>query len=428
MSVRLRIAVAASILAGAAARADQPYFIGLGDLPGGRFASGAVDVSADGSVVVGSSNSRGGFANDAFIWTAATGMIPLDPKHENIVSKAHAVLADGSTVVGIRNLGLGDPNSNPNAGPEAFRWTREEGMVGLGDLPNNRFWSSGIGVSRDGKMIVGFGSSGRAEDVEAMRWTPDGGMVGLGDFPGYDFVSVALDITPDGSVVVGFGHSRNGNEAFRWTAGGLMEGIGDLPGLDFDSSAFAVSTDGRVIVGYGRSENGTEAFRWTARTGMVGLGDMPGGNFQSFSDGVSGKGGVVVGQGWSERGQEAFIWDQRHGIRALRDVLIDDYGLDVARWRLVDANAMSDDGRTIVGGGWNPNGDAEAWLAFLGSDPCPADLNGDFEVNLADLRKLLRNFGTRSIGLPSMGDANHDGDIDLADLSMLLSAFGTSCP
>ncbi len=42
------------------ARADAPYFLALGDLPGGAFGSWADGVSGDGSVVVGQGTSGGG--------------------------------------------------------------------------------------------------------------------------------------------------------------------------------------------------------------------------------------------------------------------------------------------------------------------------------------------------------------------------------
>ena len=57
----------------------EAMFMGLGDLPGGRVASFANAVSADGSVVVGHSSSALalGSAYEAFRWTAADGMIGL---------------------------------------------------------------------------------------------------------------------------------------------------------------------------------------------------------------------------------------------------------------------------------------------------------------------------------------------------------------
>ncbi len=57
--------------------AQAASFQGLGDLPGGRFSSYASGVSADGSVVVGSSESTAMFTVEAFRWTQSTGMVGL---------------------------------------------------------------------------------------------------------------------------------------------------------------------------------------------------------------------------------------------------------------------------------------------------------------------------------------------------------------
>jgi hypothetical protein len=59
--------------------------------------------------------------------------------------------------------------------------------------------------------------------------------------------------------------------------------------------------------------------------------------------------------------------------------------------------------------------------------PCPADLNGDGVIDLADLGILLADFGCVAPG-PCPGDIDGDGDTDLADLGVLLAEFGTSCP
>lgn len=52
-------------------------------------------------------------------------------------------------------------------------------------------------------------------------------------------------------------------------------------------------------------------------------------------------------------------------MRALKSLLVDDHGLDLAGWILQFARGISDDGRTIVGYGINPLGQTEAWLARL---------------------------------------------------------------
>lgn len=90
----------------------------LGDLPGGRFSSSVSGVSADASVIVGSSDS--GKSEDEF-------------------------------------------------GSEAFRWTKESGMEGLADLPGGHFKSSATDISADGSVIIGTGRSHKG--YEAFRWT-----------------------------------------------------------------------------------------------------------------------------------------------------------------------------------------------------------------------------------------------------------------
>ena len=56
---------------------------------------------------------------------------------------------------------------------------------------------------------------------------------GLGDLPGGVFSSSAGGVSADGSVVVGSGTSANGYEAFRWTQATGMVGLGDLSGGGF---------------------------------------------------------------------------------------------------------------------------------------------------------------------------------------------------
>jgi aminopeptidase N len=73
-----------------------------------------------------------------------------------------------------------------------------------------------------------------------------------------------------------------------------------------------------------------------------------------------------------------------------------------------------------------PGGDA-VWT-FHVRPPCPTDLNGDSNIDLADLAVLLSNFGTTSGASPDQGDLNSDEAVDLADLAIFLATFGTACP
>ncbi len=65
-------------------------------------------------------------------------------------SLAQDVSADGSVIIGV---------ANSMEGPQAFRWTADEGMVALGDLPGGEFISAAFGVSRNGGVVVGWSAS-----------------------------------------------------------------------------------------------------------------------------------------------------------------------------------------------------------------------------------------------------------------------------
>jgi len=97
---------------------------------------------------------------------------------------------------------------------------------------------------------------------------------------------------------------------------------------------------------------------------MQPLGDLPGGNFASHAFGVSADGSVVVGRSITASGFEAFVWDAASEMRNLKDVLVDG-GSDLTGWTLTSAEAISDNGRTIVGTGLNPDGNNEGWIAQI---------------------------------------------------------------
>ncbi len=348
--------LAAALLGPAAMLHANSYsFQGLGFLPDPYElfptpSSHAQGISADGSTVVG----RSGY--EAFRWTKSGGMVAL-PGFEN---DAFGVSADGSVIAGssfVVNDTLNDWTW------VAARWTESGGRALLGDLPGGNFQSEALGVSANGSVVVGYGSS--AEGTEAFRWTESDGMVSLGVLPGGNS-SFASGISADGFVIVGQSSSTEGMEAIRWTESGGMVGLGDLPGGVFSSAARGVSADGSVIVGQSYSASGYEAFLWTESGGMVGLGDLPGGSFSSAASGVSADGSVIVGYGRSASGDEAFIWNAvDDGMQNLRDVLVANGVSGLDGWLLRGAAAISADGRTIVGYGTNPLGQQEAWIATV---------------------------------------------------------------
>src|ERR1017187_8396064 len=254
------------------------------------FASG---VSGDGSVVVGTSGySTSGYVgpigSQAFRWTAGSGMVVLGYLPGGTYSAPNGISADGSVIVG---------SSSSAFGSQAFRWTAGSGMVGWAYVPGGTY-SSANGISADGSVIVG--SSYSPSGNQAFRWTAGSGMVGLGYLPG-STNSSANGVSADGSVVVGTSSSTSGEQAFRWTAGSGMVGLGYLPGTT-NSGAAAVSGDGSVVVGTSYTASGNQAFRWTAGSGMQSLRDVlvtNGLNLDpadvQIASGISADGNTIVG-------------------------------------------------------------------------------------------------------------------------------------
>lgn len=248
--------------------------VGLGDLPGGSPRSEAFGVSADGTIVVGYSGSTASLDSgyyEAFRWTESTGIMGLgDLPGGTFASSAAAVSADGSMIVGDSfSIFL----ESPDGRAEGFQWTQASGMVGLGELAGGELYSTATDVSADGSIVVGQSSSGPFPTYEAVIWD-NGGITGLGDLPGGRFISVARAVSGDGSVVVGSADTGavpayDNNTAFIWDSLNGMRALQDVLqseyGLDLSGwwllDAKDISDDGRTIVGVGINPSGdTEAW------------------------------------------------------------------------------------------------------------------------------------------------------------------------
>jgi len=318
--------------------------------------SEANGVSEDGSVVTGVSYSLYGTTPvaQAYRWEngeiSGIGMLPISPE-ATPWSYARAISADGSTIVGY--------SASDNAfmaGWEAMRWTQDGGMEGLGDFLPSDYWSESTAVSGDGSVVVGRSYM----TGQGFRW--ENGIMESLSTDDIQFVE-AWGISADGAIIAGSAIVNSVQQAALWREDGIT-GLGAPEGGS--SCAFKVSDDGNFAVGFLQGSSGERAFRWAEAEGMMELGTLGGANSQAQD--VSNDGTVVVG--WSQIASSeyiAFYWTQESGMQNMKDVLENNYGLDLSGWTLITANAVSGDGKTIVGYGLNPDGKQEAWRVVLTS-------------------------------------------------------------
>jgi probable HAF family extracellular repeat protein len=167
-------------------------------------------------------------------------------------------------------VGAAEHGEFSNAYGEAFRWTPEGGMQGLGYLKAGSNYSRAFAVSRDGSTIAGISQWGFDAERTGFTWTEQGGMMPLPHLPGANPYADARAINADGSVVVGFASSpgpQGYSHAVRWTDG-EVEDLGSITGF-VRSSLLAVNDAGDVAGGSVDGAPPTSAAVWTPSTGLV---------------------------------------------------------------------------------------------------------------------------------------------------------------
>lgn len=127
--------------------------------------------------------------------------------------------------------------------------------------------------------------------------------------------------------------------------------IGELPAAaDPYSAAHAISADGTVVVGRSNPPGGSccAGFRWSSATGIRPLPDLAGGPIEARANAVSGDGRIVVGDGHSGLSR-AIIWTAAGVTVQLPEL---PGGGDGG----ASANGVSEDGVIIVGSDSGANG------------------------------------------------------------------------
>ena len=230
----------------------------------------AKGISGDGSIAVGTSWGTG-IEDEVFRWTAEGGITRLVGLSAGGANRTNAdgISADGLVVVGD-GIYDGDPYR------DCFRWTEGE-VIGLDAHTANA-------TSSDGAVVVGGLDNHETALFEAYRWTRETGIVLLGT-PLPNFHSRALAVSDDGSVVVGYVQNNSGfdeQKAFIWDQGHGMRLLQDVLEDDFglDLSAWrltetwaswkatGISQDGSTIVGTALNAEGRQE-AWRAVLGRI---------------------------------------------------------------------------------------------------------------------------------------------------------------
>jgi hypothetical protein len=375
-----------------------------------------------------------------------------------------AISADGTSVVGAAC----------NCGAFPFRWTEATGSQMIG-LP---YWYLANSVSNHG-AFVGFSTYGGMYDVSGGVWsangdqhyydrqyfaiTPDAVSIGGGiwypdwciphraigpalfdratdsiiliggtytpvlnnsecesapfDLPNIE--GTVRFISPDGLIALGVETRNNAIQRwFRYDRG--TDAVTFLPGLQ----AYSV---------IGMSADGTSVFATNA-TSTVRFANM---QISPIVDGFIAKGVSADGKtlvGATTGCSQAAIWTDGTGIVKLRDLLASSGIDELLDWNLSDATAVSADGRTLAGTGYNfvtgrGWGEVEGWIATL-PDAMPAvttlcvgDYNLDGGVDGDDIAAFFGSWEQGAV----RADVSCDGGVDAEDVSAFFDRWQNGC-
>ncbi len=353
MSRKSVILVLVALLVGAAGSA---FAGGVKFVPLGVPNSFATDVSGDGRTAVGYI-----FDGENFSWTKSGGYVGLGG---GCPVSSTRISGDGLTIVGCAV----DENGYWNAA----RWLGGQAWQTLGTVPGgvncDLNVSSAWGINGDGSTTVGLIWLPRLCRANAGKWaTFSGEVTDLGTMI-TDSASRANGISADGRVIVGWQDLETGQRVGAKWVDGVPEFIYD-GAMNYVGEAQSANDDGTVIVGSGY-KNGF-GWRWKQDVGFTAIGpyiiDRSGGILgESYANDVNADGSVVVGN--TSGSGRAFFWSEAGGFQYV-DQYLKKVGVKVpSGWTLTGLNAVSADGRVMVGTGLH-NGTFEGFVLEFDTAP-----------------------------------------------------------
>jgi len=352
----------------------------------------------------------------------------------------------------------------------ATRWDAAHNATNLGALGSSTI-SEAYAINNNG-VIVGF-----SEDADALRsatlWDGRGGVIDVHTAIGAFGSSIPWDINDNGVIVGQAAISPGFSKGFVWDQinpvvvagtipgyqGGANRGInnaGAIVGSSFffgdpDDATLAIPDDrggyeypafapsgfnfsnataiNNTMMAVGHTSFDSTTNSWNAviytgddRNPVQVLGTLAGLNTSESLD--VNDAGMVVGYAWDGEGtgQDPRAWVWVDGTMHDLNELIDDRSDFEILSRATGVNNNGD----IVGFGRLLDGSTGAFLIENYAPPaeCPADLNGDGQLNFFDVAAFLEGFTRQD----PAADFTGDGEFNFFDVSAFLIAFSAGCP
>jgi hypothetical protein len=412
------LGAAAQAFIGAGVSLAQPHIIPIPILPGSTYTRVIPRaVSADGSIIVGSNDSRSSAVPAiAFMWQNQTGPIPIPGLSELWPQTiARGVSSVGPTIVG--DLTRADYTG------AGFRWSPSTGAQLLAGPTGSTVGTYACAITPDGAAIIG------SCDRHCTRWRATGPQE-LPQPPG-SASGLGIAVTPDGSIVVGDLSIGGGTWlATLWQPGSDPQQLGAFSSWP-ETNANAITSSGDAIVGEAINSSGwSAAFRWTSSLGMEFIGFVRPTDVDASLTGITADGRAAVGYSAPNFGLEshrAAIWREGRGFQYLSDVLVSEYGVDLGTWTLHFAYAITPDGSVIIGNGSRDGTTIEGWLIRLDCYPNCDGSTAPPVLNVNDFICFLNRFAA--------GDtyANCDASttppvLTVNDFVCFLNRFVSGCP
>lgn len=344
----------------------------------------------------------------AMRYDPALGRVPLPVPAGATQSIATSINASGACVGRV---------TAPSVGTAAVTWSAGNQLTVL-PMPSGTWTYNTASGINDSGMVCGFASLALVGSTpqRCWRWTPSGGYEMLPLLQG--IAAFCRDINSSGQVV-GSGEVSAGGaaRAVVWEVDGTLTNLGTVGGAAATFGA-AINDSGKVV---GTTAGNGDAILWTPGQGWRVLPDF---GFKAAAFDINNAGWIL---GWADVypfETVPVVWDPQgnlHNVYAAVDpnrfYFPGDYQVPIA---LSETNVI-----VVYGYDFTVSGDPRALLFHVGGGvPCPADLDGNNQVDGGDLTSLLGAWG---IAGGSSADLNADGRVDGIDLAAMLGAWG-NCP